>query len=46
MQNFSFAIDVDIDAVQVRLRQGLLKFFIPKMNTTAFKSKEIRIEAT
>jgi HSP20 family molecular chaperone IbpA len=46
MRNFSFAIDVDTDAVRVRLRQGLLKFFIPKMNTTAFKSKEIRIEAT
>lgn len=46
MRNFSFATVVDADAIRVRLRQGLLKVFVPKMNTTALGTKNIWIEAT
>lgn len=46
MRNFSFATVVDTNAIRARLRQGLLKVFVPKMDTTALETKNIRIEAT
>jgi HSP20 family molecular chaperone IbpA len=44
LRNFHFGLAVDTGAIQVRLRQGLLKVFLPKMNSAAYKTKEISIE--
>jgi HSP20 family molecular chaperone IbpA len=45
MRNFYFPIAVDTDAIQVRLRQGLLKVFVPKVDAASFETKHIKIEA-
>lgn len=45
MRNFYFPIAVDTDAIQVRLRQGLLKVLVSKVDAASFETKHIKIEA-
>jgi hypothetical protein len=45
MRNISFAIVVDCDGVQARLREGLLMIMVPKKDVKPLKDKEIYVES-
>jgi HSP20 family protein len=45
MRNISFAVAVDCDGVQARLREGLLMIMVPKKDAKPLKDKEIYIES-
>jgi HSP20 family molecular chaperone IbpA len=44
MRNYSFTVAVETKGIRVRLRQGLLKVFVPKMDDTTLETKHIPIE--
>jgi HSP20 family molecular chaperone IbpA len=44
VRNFSFPVPVNTEGIQVRLSQGLLRIFVPKMVQSVFKGKDIYVE--
>ncbi|KAF2258910.1 HSP20-like chaperone [Lojkania enalia] len=44
VRNFSFPAGLDIDRIQARLSQGLLRVMIPKTRRERFESREIYVQ--